>query len=252
MKKINKMSLLILLNPILCSYTSYDSGNIVLEYHTITTAIKILDDNGNDIEYKQKKAEGLGHAYIVLHNTKSYTITVGNYRLFPNDSVSVGLWTSSGIGSSSTSFKFLGSSSSGSSSDSSSDSLESISLSHDGILYNYERLFYTHYERPLESVYLTRFLTQNQLSIISNVINKNNDNYNLVWYNCANFATEIWNSISEEKTYYNGRFRNPGAMYKEITTDFPTEYHNGNYALRPSNYFCYYNSSKKCFYHFGI
>ena len=242
MKKINKILLLLFLNPILCSYTSYDSGNIVLEYHTLTKAIKILDSNGNNIESQQKDAGGKGHAYIVIHNTKSYSITVGNYQLSPNDSVSVGLWTSSAFGSSSSSLKFFGSSSSGSS--------ESVSLSHDGIMYNYERVFYTHFERPNESAYLTRYLTTNQLNTISSIITKNNDNYNLVWYNCANFATEVWNSISE-KQYYNGWFRSPGYIYKEITTDFPSEYRSGKYALKPSRICFYYNSSKNCFYNFG-
>ena len=237
--------------PLLCSYTNYDSGKIILEYHALTEAIKIIDDQGNNIEHKGESVGGLGHSYIVVHNTKNYNVNVGNYVLKSNDSVSVGLWSSSAFGSSITSnCSYIGSSFSSSSFGSSSSS-GNVKLDHSGIMYDYERFYYTRIERPTNDIYLTIDLTESQLLQISNVIKNQNDEYNVVWYNCANFATEIWNLVST-KSYYNGWFRNPGAMHNEIHTDFPNSYKHGNYALKTIERFCFYDTSSKLFHGFGL
>ena len=80
MKK-TKIIVSFVLIPFLCSYTSYDSGKIVFEYHALTEAIKIIDDQGNNIEHKGESVGGLGHSYIVVHNTKNYSVNVDNYPL---------------------------------------------------------------------------------------------------------------------------------------------------------------------------
>lgn len=228
MKKIKLMALL-LVSPLLCSFTSYDSEKIVLEYHSLYKAVYILDSYGNNIESQQKYTSGLGHSYIVVHNTRSTSVNVGYYTLQPNESVSVGLWTSGAIGSSVASFKNF-------------ESSASASVQHSGIMYNYERFHFTTLERPKDDVYVTADLTLSKLNELSTIIKNQNNNYNLIWYNCAHFATEIWNKVTN-KNYYNGWFRDPGAICNEIRSDYATSYKYGNYALKPLDRFQYYDTT---------
>ena len=228
MKKIK--FIFILLIPFLCSFTSYSNGRIVLEYHSLTQAVRILDDNGNNIENQQVYTSGVGHSYIVIHNTTSSTVNVGYYKLPPNDNVSVGLRTACAWGSVSGSLE-------------SSSSSDSSTFNHSGVLYNYDRMKFAVLERPKDDVYVTLDLSISKLNEISTIIKNQNNNYNLIWYNCSNFATEIRNKAAD-KNYYNGWFRNPGAICNEIKTDYKYSFLNGNFALEPSMTACYYDTSK--------
>ena len=243
MKKI-KLIMAFAVLPFLCSFTSYESGKVVLEVHSLTKAIKILDGNFNNIESQNISSGGMGHSYIVIHNTKNYSINVGYYTLKPNDSVSMGLWTTSAVGSSivSSSYKYFESSNSSGSS--------SNTFSHSGVIYNYERLFYTQVERPKDDVYLTYNLTTSKLNEISTIIKNRNDTYNVVTYNCAHFAMEIWNNVAN-KNSYNGWFKSPGQVRNEIVNDFKSSYLYGNYALKQTNRFFYYNKSNSTLQSYG-
>lgn len=235
MRKIHlKLAILIsAISPLLCSFTS-SSGSVLVEYHALTDTVLIKDSYGNNIESQQKHTHGAGHAYCVFHNNYSYAINVGYYYLPAGDSVSIGLWTDGAVGSSSR-----------------SKTKSLCSYSHSGVLYNYERCFYTRYERPKDDIYVTKSISLSKLSGVSALIKSKNDTYNVITYNCATFATDVWNHVADT-SYYTGWFRAPINIRNEIISDYSNEYFSGNYSLSVAYSFSYYNSKKSTMMNFAF
>lgn len=217
-KKIFAILCTIVLQPLLCSAAAYEES-ISLEWHVLTKAIKILDDKGNNIEANKVDAGGIGHSFVVVRNNTSSSINVGYYSLKPNSYVSVGLWTSSSIGSSSN-----------------SSSTGSIN----GVLYDYESAFYTYMERPVDELYVSKKITKNTLNTVSNLLKEKNDDYNLMTYNCATFSTHVWNEAMGT-TFWTGWFRQPSNVVDDIKGNYKGEYVYNNYALTRAYNFYHYN-----------
>lgn len=160
---------------------------------------------------------GTGHSYLLFKNNTSSYITVGYASVAPGSNVSIGLWTTSTIGS------MIGSSS----------SLTNLT---DGVIYDYESCIYNVTEFTTNEKYVTSVISSSTLSSLSSKIIEKNNDYNLVTYNCATFATELWN-IATGTSYWTGWFRSPGNVLHEIETDYTSTYHTGTGDLTIKNHF---------------
>ena len=185
--------------PFLCAWT--DPGYISIEicsfykYATISNPTTIK--------------EGAGHSFVIIYNNTSSNITVGYYTLSPNDCVSVGLWQKGAGG---------GSSSGGSSGNSSSGS--SSGADYNGIYYNKELYYYNFEETMIEPERYETNISTSTLAQISNKIIAKNGTYSLITYNCAHFATEIWNMVDSSANWYTGWFRGPKALRTDIKNKY--------------------------------
>lgn len=199
------------------SLMSFKSSNqeIIIEWHALRHFRKVNPDGSVSNEIRN---DGLGHSYVIIKNLTSYSINVGYYTLSPNNQVSVGLWTSGALGSSSNS----------------SSSLQK----HNGVIYNYERYHYYYLEKPVDDIYAKTTISNSKLNEVSNIIKDKNDTYNAITYNCATFSTELWNK-ADNKSYWTGWFRAPDNVIADIKGGY--QYFSGNY-LSPSRSFCIYNN----------
>lgn len=179
----------LLCRPILSSYTS---GEISLEWHAFTKAIRLSDN---------KSSGGIGHSFIKINNNKNYSVTVGYYTIKPHDCVTIGLWTNSAAGSSSSS--------------SSDSSIKPNKNFKGGVLYNEERYKYTIVENMTNNIYTSMTLNQTHIDTLSKILKSKNSTYNVITYNCATFTTDIWNQLNGTK-YWTGWNQTPGSVMDDI------------------------------------
>ncbi|MEG0978021.1 MAG: hypothetical protein RSD40_00015 [Bacilli bacterium] len=118
-----------------------------------------------------------GHAYALFKNISSSNITVGYYDLFPNETISVGLW---GLVP-------------GYSSSSSSSSSSSILFDRAGVYYNLERFRLGRFESAGNDIGTYRNIKPSQLVKATERMKEQNDWYDLAGYNCSSFAVDMWN-----------------------------------------------------------
>lgn len=208
--------------------------NIVVEYHAFTESTKIETESSNNIS-SPTGTRDTGHAYFVFKNLSSSSVYVGYYLLSPNQTVSVGLWHNGGSGSSS-------SSSSNNSSSGGSSSSQQANFFNQGVLYNYESCIYNVSEFTSNERYLRKTISLSKLSQMSIVIKNKNSDYNVMTYNCATFATELWN-IADDKTYWTGWFRTPYNIWHEIGVDYSPYYEGSGYLSTSSTYIYYTNAT---------
>ena len=196
----SKYSLVGLLVLSLFSFRKDDSY-ITVEYHAFLHS-----------EYRSSSSSviGAGHAYCIFTNNTSQYQQIGYYTVAPGENVSVGLWSSSAI------------------SESSSSSSSNI-VSHSGVFYDYESVFYTSKETSTDEVYVSYQLDASRLGAVSDFIKSKNDIYNLTTYNCATFACDLWNHVSGSN-YYTGWFRAPRQLRDDIIRDYP-DYQTGTGSL---------------------
>ena len=142
---------------------SSTSGDIVLSVVSLTGA-------------KEKKGiTDKGHSFVIIENKTKKNVDVGYYNLKPNEEVSVGLWYGS---------FFAG-----------PDEFEKIG----GVYYNREFYEYNLNYEPESLVSCKCVIDEHSLWFVSQIIKEKNNEYNLIGYNCSNFATEIWNKASGAK-----------------------------------------------------
>lgn len=201
--------ILFISKPLLCSYTT---GNVILEWHSFRHAITV--STGKD-------AGGLGHSFLKIKNNSNRTATIGHYALSSGSDVTIGLWTSGVLGSSS-----------------SSDS--SLSGFNEGILYNYEQWYYCTYEKTQDDIYTTYSMDADDRNRLSDLLIKKNSNYSLITYNFATFTTDAWNIVTGSD-YWTGWNRTPSSVMSDIRE---YTYYNGNTSLNYSPYYYYYDENK--------
>lgn len=213
------LTLPLLLNS-LVSFTGTDKITMKLysftEYKTI---------GSNEIK------SGAGHTFILFSNNTTSTYTIGNYVLSPSNTVSIGLWNK-GSG---------GSSSDGSSSGSSSGGLE-----YTGVQYNQECYYYNYVENMVNAVNIEISVSIDKLNKITKKIKEKNDTYNLIWYNCSTFATELWYIVCD-KSWYTGWFRKPEAVMKNIKNDYSNYTYNNSLPKKRTT--GHYNKSQNAFHY---
>jgi len=166
---------------------------------------------------------------IVFSQITHLTQYVGYFPISPQKNVSIGLWTSSVIGSSI-------------SSSSSSDNNQ-IS-NHSGIFYDYESVYYTSVENTLDEVYVGKNISVSKLVSVTDFIKGKNDVYNLLSYNCATFACDLWNHVADTN-YWTGWFRAPRQLRDDIKRDYPDSYRKGSGSLTTKKIFAIYSTSAK-------
>lgn len=109
-----------------------------------------------------------GHVWLYFDNIGDETINVGYVELDPGEQTSVG-------------------------------SLRNTRTDGGGTYYNGEAYMSKNIETTgKHTTYLSMALTGEQLEIVNNQIMKRNS-YNLIVWNCGNFATAVWNSVSPHK-----------------------------------------------------
>lgn len=130
-----------------------------------------------------------GHAFIVVENNSSNQLTVGNYTINSNETLSIGLWMQSGT-----------------------------NRPHGGIWYNLENYKADNFSEMDDAVALKKNITLSQVSTISNfILDNNNDYYDLYTYNCTHFATQIWNQISN--IHVSNSFGFPSSVKSSIVSN---------------------------------
>ena len=78
-------------------------------------------------------------------------------------------------------------------------------------------------------------LTTEKLNKISEKISNKNNDYSLITYNCATFATELWN-IATGKSWWTGWFRTPSNIRDDIKATTPLLTHRTiPYLLKPAS-----------------
>ena len=203
---------------LLCSYTS--TPQITLEWHAFTKATKRSD--GTD-------AGGLGHSFIKVVNDSSKSIEIGYYTLPANSYVTIGLWTSGAVGSSSSNSSFAP-----------AIVMQKVSNFKQGVLYNEERLKYTIQEKMEDDIYAKMTLNDSALEKLNQVLVDKNSSYNVITYNCATFTTEIWNKLNDT-TYWTGWFRKPSNNKDDISN---YTHYDGNDSLTYTNAVYYYDQTE--------
>lgn len=134
-------------------YASTDST-----YATLT----IYAFDGNDSSSSSSSFNFSGHAFIVVENNSSSSITVGKMSIPANGTVSLGTWGNK--------------------------------EGHTGLWYNLEGYFYNELDAYNGRVSLTMNLTSSELSTLNSQINST-DSWTL-FRNCSTFAKNAWNSVS--------------------------------------------------------
>jgi len=125
------------------------------------------DETNNDY-YPTGSGISFGHAFLVIENKSSNSISVGDFLLGGQKTLTIGLWMENGV-----------------------------NRPHGGIWYNLENHKANINNEMDDAVALKKNINQTELDIISGyLLDDSNDYYDLVSYNCTHFATNIWNSIS--------------------------------------------------------
>lgn len=216
----------VLISPVaLCSATKENA--IYISICAFTDAIEWHDANGVDISSNQTPAGGSGHCYLTFESMSPSPKQIGYWTLSPYSKLTVGLWSTSGIGSSIVSGN------------------ENNSL-HSGIIYGYESCFYNYYEQIQNQVLLKRTISDAKLSSVSSLIQQKNNTYSLVFYNCATFACDVWNTAFDED-FPTTWFLQPQAVMDTIENE--TGYQTSNYVPNASIFVQYDNGN---FNYYGL
>lgn len=158
MKNLKKiiLSLVVMLTIIMPSSSNVSAANYLNIY--IYAAINTKSSSSG--------SSGLGnsHAWIVIKNNTSSQVTIGNYKLNSNASVTIGTWGNT---------------------------------TPTGLWYNKERSKYSEFQNNNNTVYKTGSITTSQLSKINSTINSS-DSWSLL-NNCTHFAISVWNQTDETK-----------------------------------------------------
>lgn len=165
------------------------TNTVELQLHAFTKATKRSDGSS---------AGGVGHAFVKVINNTASSVTIGYYTLSSNQYVTLGLWTN-------------GAANNGSSS---SQSNPSANFSQ-GVLYNEERVKYTVVEQMTDDIYCKTTLTASNISALTQLLISKDNTYDLITYNCATFASDVWNKVTGS-TYWTGWFKAPLNVRNEI------------------------------------
>lgn len=119
-------------------------------------------------------AHSTSHAWISILNRKNQRIEVGYLNLAAGREVTVGLFGTTGS--------------------SGSENLKK----HHGVWYNVENYRANEKDWYTSDLYSIQGyeITQSQLDDLNEVIKAKNDTYNLLTYNCVDFAVECWNLVT--------------------------------------------------------
>ncbi|MCR4698722.1 MAG: hypothetical protein K5762_05070 [Bacilli bacterium] len=146
-----------------------------------------------------------GHSFIVIYNSTAFYLPVGYYTLYPHRTVSIGLWQKGATSGTSTG--------------------SSTGDDYNGIYYNREEYFYNDVQTMKNAVRYEVTITNDELSQISDLIIEKNDAYNLLTYNCATFATEVFN-IVENSSLWTGWGRSPSLFQNDLKDHYAVTYDN--------------------------
>lgn len=216
---------------VLCASWKWN-GTISVEVCSFTefTVIERGIENSSDDCPDDTRSYFTGHSFLLFYNMTNSVQTVGHFSLAPYCRVSVGLWSAGASGGSSS-----GSSNGGSSSGSSNGT------GYSGVYYNRELYYYTQCETITNIARYEVTLTSSKLAQISSILVNKNDTYNLLTYNCANLATDIWN-IADDQNWWSFGTRLPSHVRNDIISTYPDGYSSNNYFV-PSASFQHYDSS---------
>ena len=210
----------VLVIPLILSLFSFDSSDnqyITVEYHAFLNAQYRNSSSSSSVV-------GAGHAYCIFINNTSHYQNIGYFSVAPGQNVSVGLWTNEAI------YGSVASS-------------NSNIVAHDGVYYDYESAYYTQIEGSTDEVYVSYDLNVDNLADVSSFIKSKNDIYDLISYNCATFACDLWNHVTGTN-YYTGWFRAPRQLRDDIIRDYPNEYKRGSGSLVTKTKFAIYDTKE--------
>jgi len=147
---------------------------------TDVALLTIVSDNGDDETNFLTKY--YGHAFLAITNIKSQEFVVGDRKVAPNETITFGLWPIQ---------------------------------EHFGVWFNVESNYINEYNKYAQRVSLTIGVDLEDIEKICTIID-NNNKWTL-FYNCSDFACEIWNSVAEEFEKLNvNNFVSPNDLVKEI------------------------------------
>lgn len=165
------------------------TNTVELQLHAFTKATKRSDGSNVGI---------FGHAFVKVINNTASSVTIGHYSLPANQYVTLGLWTNGAVNNGS----------------SSSQSNSSANFSQ-GVLYNQERAQYTTIEKMEDDIFCKTTLTTSNISTLTQLLISKDNTYDLISYNCATFASDVWNKVTGS-TYWTGWFKEPWNVKNEI------------------------------------
>lgn len=195
MKKSKIILISFLCMPFLCSFSN---GKLYIEWHAFRHANKLYDDNGNYTGDIGVDAGGYGHSYIQFRNNTSANVKIGYSYVKPSETLTVGLW---GVA------------------ETSSGSVAGPNDMPVGVYYNRERYYYNKYERIKDFHYTYKEMDMTKLNIVNDKIIEHAETYNALGYNCATFATEVWN-LATGSGHWCGWFRRPQNCIDEIIAHY--------------------------------
>lgn len=153
-----------------------------------------------------------GHAWIEIHNLSLSTVTVGWWDIESGNNLCIGLWKND---------------------------------LHNGVWYNKEVNATISEGKYPEHTFLSKFINSNQLSNLNSYIHNNNSEYHILFYNCVEFAVDVWNlvgcgmNIPLEDAI-------PTELMNYIRENYPNQYRIKS-NIHFSHYYGYYDDSTNVF-----
>ena len=161
-----------------------------------------------------------GHSFISITNHTNYSFNVGHYSLSPDETVSVGLWSTS-------------------------DNNDKV-----GIYYNRELFRYNKNGYPSQNTYINgayKLYDNADINRISNIIYDKNNEYDLLHYNCVNFTIDCFNAYINDSSKYIDCNNNPISFYNYVVNTihagFPASIDKTMYVDRSIDYYSSFSDS---------
>ena len=152
----------------------------------------------------------VGHAFLTFYNNSKTRQRIGEVWVYPQEEISIGLF--------------------------------GFENEHNGVWYNREARSIQVSNETNNRVSLTKAISLENIEDINVCISTNNDQYDLLSYNCCHFAVEIWNLDSSNSLELN--LFTPASLQSLIMQQST---HETNRAVTPVTYFGYYNQDENKF-----
>ena len=199
--------LLLLITPcnILFACDEKDFNYSTISHEEDIALITLFADNG-----KSEQKWGLfnlGHSFIGIQNISDEDIYIYNYKISPNESISIGTWSI---------------------------------WEHWGVWFNVESNYISIHNKYDGRLSITTGINNNDLEKLTKYI-EDEDKWTLLG-NCSYFALNMWNCVSEESEYIDTPLiYSPNYVTKHITQ---FENHEINRPLETSEIISYYNNTE--------
>ncbi len=167
----------------------------------------------SDIKEDSYGLINLGHAFGVIENISDEVITIYNYELQPNETITIGTWSLS---------------------------------EHFGIWFNVESNYIRHNNKYNGRYSITTGINKNDITTINDFMS-NHDSWGII-RNCSYFALSLWNEIAEDSEYIKERPILTPAYIEEEISKF--ENYEINREINTNDSCYYYDNDKLLEFHF--